>query len=113
VLCGLADGLDALVAQGARVERVLLIGGGARSVAVRQIAPSVFGCPVLVPPPGEYVADGAARQAAWVLSGGEAPPDWGRAGTEAFHADPVPAVRERYAEVRGLVAARPDAGRHR
>ncbi len=113
VLCGLADGLDALVAQGARVERVLLIGGGARSVAVRQIAPSVFGCPVLVPPPGEYVAEGAARQAAWVLSGGEAPPDWGRAGTEAFHADPVPAVRERYAEVRGLVAARPDAGRHR
>ncbi len=48
-----------------------------------------------------YVADGAARQAAWVLSGGEAPPDWGAPGTEAFHADPVAAVRERYAEVRG------------
>ncbi len=26
---------------------------GARSVAVRQLAPSLFGCPVLVPPPGE------------------------------------------------------------
>ncbi len=38
---------------GGRVERVLLIDGGVRSVAVRQLAPSVFGCPVLVPPPGE------------------------------------------------------------
>jgi len=108
VLCGLADGLDALVAQGARVERVLLIGGGARSAAVRQIAPSVFGCPVLVPPAGEYVADGAARQAAWVLEAGSAPPEWERAGTEEFQADAVPAVRQRYAEVRGLTAARSD-----
>ena len=30
----------------------------------------------MVPQPGEYVADGAARQAAWVLSGAEAPPEW-------------------------------------
>ena len=40
-----------------------------RSPAVQQLAPGIFGRPVLVPPPGEYVADGAARQAAWVLSG--------------------------------------------
>ena len=31
LLCGLADGLDALEQQGAAVERVLLVGGGARS----------------------------------------------------------------------------------
>ncbi len=113
VLCGLADGLDALVAQGAAVHRVLLIGGGARSAAVRQIAPSVFGCPVLVPPRGEYVAEGAARQAAWVLAGGSAPPVWGHAGTKAFETAGVPAVRERYAEVRGLTAVRLRDAQHR
>ena len=113
VLCGLADGLDALVAQGAAVHRVLLIGGGARSAAVRQIAPSVFGCPVLVPPRGEYVAEGAARQAAWVLAGGSAPPVWGHAGTKVFETAGVPAVRERYAEVRGLTAVRLRDAQHR
>jgi len=113
LLCGLADGLDALLAQGARIERVLLIGGGARSKAVRRIAPSVFGCPVLTPPPGEYVADGAARQAAWVLGGGVVPPEWQRAGTDVFEADPAPAVRERYAEVRELTASHPLTARHR
>jgi xylulokinase len=107
LLCGLADGLDALVAQGARVHRVLLIGGGAASEAVRRIAPAVLGVPVDVPEPSEYVADGAARQAAWVLAGGDEPPSWQASGTTRFEADPTPAVRERYAEVRDLVAARP------
>ncbi|MGY1593710.1 xylulokinase [Geodermatophilus sp. SYSU D00708] len=106
LLCGLADGLDAVAATGTPVRRVFLVGGGARSEAVRRIAPAVLGVPVLVPPPGEYVADGAARQAAWVLAGGEAPPDWPRPGTEVYEADPVPAVRERYAEVRDLTAER-------
>lgn len=36
VLCGWADALDALVKQGARIDQVLLIGGGARSEAVRR-----------------------------------------------------------------------------
>src|SRR5262249_14592534 len=56
MLCGLADGLDALVAQGVKPRRVLLIGGGAASEAVRRIAPAVFECPVIVPKPSEYVA---------------------------------------------------------
>jgi xylulokinase len=107
LLCGLADGLDALVGQGAVVRRVLLVGGGARSEAVRRLAPAVLGCPVLVPAPGEYVADGAARQAAWVLSGADRPPDWSAAATEGYEADPLPGVRSRYAEVRDLTAARP------
>ena len=106
LLCGLADGLDALVAQGAEVRRVLLVGGGARSEALRRLAPAVLGCPVLVPEPGEYVADGAARQAAWVLSGTVAPPVWAAAGTQVFEADPTPSVRERYASVRDLTAPR-------
>ena len=106
VLCGLADGLDALRAQGVTVRRVLLVGGGARSAALRQVAPAVLGCPVLVPPPGEYVALGAARQAAWALTGAADPPSWSGQPAERFEADPVPTVRQRYAEVRELTAQR-------
>ncbi len=96
MLCGLADGLDAL---GLSPRRVLLIGGGANSEAVRRIAPAVFGRPVLVPEPGEYVADGAARQAAWLLAGTPEPPRWDAGTLELFEADPAPDVRSRYAEV--------------
>jgi len=107
LLCALADGLDALVAQGAAVRRVILIGGGARSEAVRVLAPAIFGVPVVVPPPSEYVADGAARQAAWVLAGTPEPPQWTVSGTELYEADPTPAVREAYARARDLVTDRP------
>ncbi|GHS89793.1 xylulokinase [Actinomycetota bacterium] len=108
LLCALADGLDALRDQGVPVERLYLIGGGAQSEAVRRVAPSVLGLDVLVPTPGEYVADGAARQAAWVLQGTDEAPAWTGAGdTEAFHADPVPAVRAQYAAVRELTGTRP------
>ncbi|MGY1615407.1 xylulokinase [Geodermatophilus sp. SYSU D00691] len=106
LLCGLADGLDAVAAGGTPVRRVFLVGGGAQSEAVRRVAPAVLGVPVLVPPASEYVADGAARQAAWVLAGGSTPPRWPAPGTEVHEADPVPFVRERYAEVRGLTAVR-------
>lgn len=106
LLCGLADGLEAVAAGGTPVRRVLLVGGGARSEAVRRLAPAVLGVPVLVPPPGEYVADGAARQAAWVLAGGDTPPVWPATDTEVFEADPLPQVRERYAAVRGMTADR-------
>ncbi len=104
LLCGLADGLDALVGQGARVERVLLVGGGARSEAVRRIAPAVLGAPVLVPAVGEYVADGAARQAAWALTGEL--PQWAGPAVESFDAPALPAVRERYAQARELTLRR-------
>ncbi len=104
LLCGLADGLDALIANGVQVRRVILVGGGARSEAVRRIAPAVLGCPVIVPAPGEYVADGAARQAAWALSGATSAPQWPVAGSVTVEADPAPAVRARYGEVRDLTA---------
>ncbi len=68
MLSGLAAGLAALRGLGVPLERALLIGGGAQSEAVREIAPLVLGLPVEVPEPGEYVALGAARQAASVLS---------------------------------------------
>lgn len=106
LLCGLADAVDALVEQGVKVQRLILIGGGAHSEAVRRIAPAVLGHPVAVPAPGEYVANGAARQAAWVLGGQDAPPAWKLADTELFEASPTPAVRTRYAEVQELTARR-------
>jgi len=67
MLSGLGAGLQALRALGVPIERALLIGGGAQSEAVSVIAPLVLGVPVEVPAPGEYVALGAARQAASVL----------------------------------------------
>ncbi|SDN42320.1 xylulokinase [Allokutzneria albata] len=76
MLSGLVDGLDALRQQGVEARRVLLVGGAARSAAVRAVAPLLFGLPVEVPEPAEYVALGAARQAAWALSGSAEPPMW-------------------------------------
>lgn len=107
MVCGLADAVDAVRALGTPVERIILIGGAARSPAVRQIASAVLGLPVSVPEPGEYVARGAARQAAWVLAGGDEPPEWPLSGVTETRAEPTPGVRERYAEVRDLTARRP------
>jgi xylulokinase len=70
----LADGLDRLRAIGAQPRRVLLIGGGARSAALRAALPDTLGLEVIVPETREYVALGAARQAAWAATG--ALPDW-------------------------------------
>jgi xylulokinase len=110
LLCGLADGLDALRDCGVPVDRALLIGGGARSAAVQALAPGVLDLPVAVPPAGEYVADGAARQAAWTLTGESAPPAWSHAvaADVANRADPGigAALRARYREARELTLSR-------
>lgn len=98
MLCGLADAVDALVRQGVTPRRVLLVGGGARSTAVRRVLPSLLGVPVVVPAQGEHVALGGARQAAWALTG--ALPDWPlEAAVHEPHADGS-AVRAAYADVR-------------
>jgi xylulokinase len=103
MLCGLADAVDALVAQGAVPQRVLLIGGASRSAAVRTIAASLFGVPVVVPEAGEYVALGAARQAAWVLAGTPAPPVWPLPTADAVEPADLEAarsIRQSYAALR-------------
>jgi xylulokinase len=102
LLCALADGIAHLTSHGIAVRRVLLVGGGARSHALRVIAPEVFGVPVVAPSPAEYVALGAARQAAWALSGSPQPPAWRPPPTDQYTAEPVPAVHDRYASVRNL-----------
>jgi xylulokinase len=106
VLCGLADGLDAIKDQSVPVDRVLFVGGGARSRAMHGLAPTVFGIPVDMPEPAEYVALGAARQAAWVLSGDDEPPTWGSRPSRRIEAPEIPAVRAAYAEARDDLVAR-------
>jgi xylulokinase len=105
VLGTLAEAADLIAAQGAQRERVLLIGGGARSEAARRLAPGIFGVPILVPAAEEYVALGAARQAAWALAGTPEPPPWPRRLPAEFTAAPQPAVRERLAWLREATAA--------
>ncbi len=95
LLCGLADGFDAMGRLGVTARRVLLVGGAAANPAVQQVAAQVFGVPVVVPEPGEYVAFGAAVQAAWALTGTR--PSWPIATLAELPADPRPFVREQYA----------------
>jgi xylulokinase len=60
---------------------------------------------VVVPPPGEAVADGAARQAAWVLSGGERPPAWQAGAQETQASAPDGPTRDRYRRAATAAAA--------
>ena len=62
---------------------------------------------MLVPPPGEYVADGAARQAAWVLGGDSSRRTWALGGVETYEAPAAPVIREQYAVARDLTVNRP------
>ena len=96
MLSGLAAGLDAIRTQGVELHRLLLTGGAARNPAVSGIAAQVFDLPIVVPAPGEYVALGAARQAAGALAG--ALPDWEASGAHEVAVDFRPDIRARYAE---------------
>lgn len=97
MLCGLADAVHSLEKLNVAVNRILLVGGAAKNPAVGIIASSIFGREVLVPPPGEYVADGAARQAAWTLTGEF--PDWNIGETKNFTTVSTPEVFDRYKEL--------------
>jgi xylulokinase len=89
--------LDKLAEQGVEIQRLMLVGGGARSAAVRRIAPNVFGVDVAVPTPGEYVAVGAARQAAWTLGQQDSPPPWQASATVVYPVDAtIDTAKEQY-----------------
>ena len=100
MLSGLADAVAALEDLGVDIKRVLIIGGAAKNPAVGQIASALFGRPVLIPPAGEYVADGAAKQAAWALLGGDTPPVWDLGKAMHIEAAATPAVLEKYRTLR-------------
>ncbi len=69
VLWSLAYGVEVLREQTGEISSITLTGGASQSEAVRTIASSVFGLPIVVTKPFESVAVGAARQAAWALTG--------------------------------------------
>jgi len=100
MLSGLADAVAALEDLGVDIKRVLVIGGAAKNPAVGQIASALFGRPVLIPPAGEYVADGAAKQAAWALLGGATPPVWDLGKATHIEAAATPEVLEKYRTLR-------------
>ena len=100
MLCGLVDAVDALEKLGVNVKRIILIGGAAKNPAISQIAAALFGREVLVPPAGEYVANGAARQAAWALLGGDTAPIWDLGKIEKVSAAATPDVVVRYRTLR-------------
>ncbi len=95
LLCGLADGLDAIRGCGVPAERIMLIGGAARNPAVPRIAAQVFDAPIVVPGVAEAVARGAAVQAGWALTGER--PVWADAEARSFAMDHRPVIRDRYA----------------
>jgi len=100
MLSGLADAVAALEDLGVDIKRVLIIGGAAKNPAVGQIASALFGRPVVIPPAGEYVADGAAKQAAWALLGGSTPPVWDLGKATHIEAAATPEVLEKYRTLR-------------
>ena len=76
VIAGMIYAARAVERLGVSYSRILLIGGAAKNSAVQQISADLFGREIHIPAIGEYVADGAAKQAAWALSGMENPPNW-------------------------------------
>jgi xylulokinase len=97
VIAGIAYAGFGLENLGVKYNRILLIGGAAKNPAVQQIATEIFGQDVFAPPAGEYVADGAARQAAWALSGSTNPPNWNQGEFEKISMkNAAPEVRAKY-----------------
>jgi len=69
ILCSLVDSFEQLKTSGAKIERVMIIGGAAKNPGIGPVASAILGRQVMTFPPMELVADGAARQAAWALLG--------------------------------------------
>jgi xylulokinase len=115
VVCGLLDALDALRSVGVPTPldgaggRLVLVGGGARSAAYRQVLADLAGVPVHVPADEELVARGACVQAAAALHqipASDVIDAW--AGPPATIVEPEPsahadagAIRAAYAAARG------------
>lgn len=99
--CSVREGLEKIVAQrGKEPSRIILIGGGAKSKAFREVLAQVLGIDIYVPEPAEFVALGAARQAAWALSGEANPPVWQSAEMTKVSADKRPSIYRNYIDYR-------------
>lgn len=92
VLWSLAYGVQVLRDQAGDISRITLTGGASQSPAVHRIATAVFGLPIVVTSAFESVAVGAAKQAAWALTGDL--PQW-----------PVPVLTQHEPDDRDLASA--------
>ncbi|MDO4897695.1 MAG: xylulokinase [Rothia sp. (in: high G+C Gram-positive bacteria)] len=102
--CSVRESLEKIVAQhGEEPKRILLIGGGAKSKAFRKVLAQVLGVDIYVPEPTEFVAIGAAKQAAWALTGAEYPPTWPQGEMMKVSADKQPSIYRNYIEYRNSV----------
>jgi xylulokinase len=111
VVCGLLDGLDALSDFAPAGGRLILVGGGARSRAYRQVLADLSGRAVLVPRAEEQVATGACVQAAAVATGidpNDVADRWklgeGEVVEPSSAASSAADVRTAYAELRNATA---------
>ncbi|GAB2627870.1 xylulokinase [Paractinoplanes abujensis] len=86
------------------IDRLFLIGGAAKSPAVQQVLTQIVDVPVLVPEPGEYVAIGAAKQAAAALTGDFA--DWSPSVREVPPATPAKVIMEQHWAAREVLGYR-------
>jgi len=103
VACGLLDGLDALRGHADVTGRLVLVGGGARSLAVQKVVAGLAGMSVVVSNAEEAVATGAAVQAAAVLEQVEhavIQHRWGLGVGAAVDGVDGSDVRDRYAALR-------------
>jgi len=108
VACGLLDALDALRGHCDVGGSITLVGGGARSRALRAVIAGMVDVPVVVSEADEAVATGAAVQAAAVLGGSDhatVQQRWSL-GANAGAIDGVDSgdLRERYAALRDATA---------
>ena len=97
VVGGMVFAAEALKKTGFKANRILLIGGAAKNPAVQAIAAEMFNTEITIPPTGEYVADGAARQAAWALSGKL--PNWQIGGVKTLEPKATSNVASDYIEL--------------
>ena len=104
MLCGLNAGLMCLSDAGVACERIFLVGGAAANKAIQKVAAEIFGITVVVPEPGEYVAIGAARQAAEVLLGKA--PTWNLASLTLAPSPRAKSTIENYGRAARIVAER-------
>lgn len=94
MLCGLNAGLEAVRNAGVACNRIFMVGGAAASPAVQEAAAQIFNAPVTVVRPGEYVANGAARQAAQALLGSAT--DWSIDVLKEVDIPHIPLISQQY-----------------
>jgi xylulokinase len=83
---------------GAQLERVMIVGGEEKNPGVGPIASAILGRPFKIFPPREFVADGAARQAAWALL--RELPNWQTPDTIEFTEIYAPFVLDQHRELK-------------